>query len=252
MGIDSNHARFLLSARKRGVSFRRTITLGRQFCVLDVAEMRAMFAEFGWRAEGDVLNASNAYAEPFLKFLGAEDVVSLDANLYQGASVMHDLNLPIPEAMKGAFDVVVEGGTLEHIFNFPVAVQNCMEMLAPGGYYLGIGPANNFCGHGFYQFSPDLFFRIFSAENGFHVERMILCEVQADSDWFEVRDPLTAQQFVESLGAAKPTYLLVQARKLSNQPLFVTYPQQSVYRQLWNQNCPGADRSKLIVPASRT
>jgi len=191
MGIDSNHARFLLSARKRGVGFRRTITLGRQFCVLDVAAMRSMLAEFGWHTEGNVLSASNAHAEPFLQFLGAERVVSLDANPYQGASVLHDLNLPIPESLKCAFDAVIEGGTLEHIFNFPVAIQNCMEMLVPGGHFLGIGPANNFCGHGFYQFSPDLFFRIFSTENGFEVERMILCEVQADADWFEVRDPLT-------------------------------------------------------------
>jgi SAM-dependent methyltransferase len=251
MGIDSNHARFLLSARKRGVGFRRTITLGRQFCVLDVAEMRSLLAEFGWRTDGDVLSACKAHPEPFLKFLGADEVVALDASPYQGASVLHDLNLPIPLAVKNAFDVVIEGGTLEHIFNFPIAVQNCMEMLVPGGYDLGIGPANTFCGHGFYQFSPDLFFRIFSFENGFKLERMILCEVQPDSDWFEVHDPITAQQFVESLGTSKPTYLLVQARKLANQFLFMTYPQQSVYHLLWEEKSPGAEYDKLIVPPSR-
>jgi hypothetical protein len=127
-----------------------------------------------------------------------------------------------------------------------------MEMLAPGGRYLGISPANNFCGHGFYQFSPDLFYRIFSALKGFMVERMILCEVQTDSDWFEVLDPHTVQQFVEYLGGSKPTYLLVQARKLTTQPIFATYPQQSVYNLLWADKYPGADRGKLILPSSRT
>ena len=216
------------------------------------AELRSVLAEFGLSTDGDVLNASNAYAEPFLQFLGAEEIISLDANSYQGASMLHDLNLPIPEAMKCAFDVVIEGGTLEHIFNFPIAIQNCMEMLVPGGCYLGIGPANNFCGHGFYQFSPDLFFRIFSAENGFKVERMILCEVQANAEWFEVRDPHTEQQFVEFLSTSKPTYLLVQAKKLAHRPLFKRYPQQSVYQLLWDNKTPGAERSKLIVPTSRT
>jgi hypothetical protein len=30
-----------------------------------------------------------------------------------------------------------------------------------------VTPANNQMGHGFYQFSPELFFRVFSQENGY-------------------------------------------------------------------------------------
>jgi len=35
-------------------------------------------------------------------------------------------------------------------------------------------PASNLCGHGFYQFSPELFYRALNATNGFEVERMIM------------------------------------------------------------------------------
>jgi hypothetical protein len=37
-------------------------------------------------------------------------------------------------------------------------------------------------------------------ENGFKVERMILCGVRAHADWFEVQDPLAVGQLVESMG----------------------------------------------------
>ena len=69
--------------------------------------------------------------------------------------------------LKNKYTLVIDGGCLEHIFNFPVAIKNCMEMLQEGGHFIGITPANNLMGHGFYQFSPELYFRIFSKENGF-------------------------------------------------------------------------------------
>jgi SAM-dependent methyltransferase len=226
--------------------------IGRQFCVMGADELHSMFEEFGLDPEGSVLNAAKGYAEPILEFLGAEEIVSLDANSYQDASLVHDMNLPIPGELKNRFDVVVEGGSLEHIFNFPVAVKNCMEMLVPGGSYLGVGPADNFCGHGFYQFSPDLYFRVLSPENGFILERMILCGVKADADWLEVLDPLATRQFVESLGSNNPTYVLVHAQKLQNRRIFEKFPEQSVYTLLWKGEHPGEDRAKFIIPSPRT
>ena len=53
------------------------------------------------------------------------------------------------------------------IFNFPVAIRNLMRMAKVGGQVFLTTPANNFCGHGFYQFSPELAYRIFALENGF-------------------------------------------------------------------------------------
>jgi SAM-dependent methyltransferase len=219
--------------------------------VLEGNQIERLLTEFGFRPDPEILKASNSFGEPLLRFLGAQEIVSVDASPYQGASVLHDMNLPIPDDLKGRFDVVLEGGTLEHIFNFPVAMRNCMEMLAPGGFYLGISPANNFCGHGFYQFSPDLFFRIFSQENGFRIERVILCEVSEDAEWFEVLDPLKVSQFVETLGGVKPTYLLIHAKKLEDVPLFRRYPEQSVYTMLWKGEFPGKDSAKLTLPGSK-
>ena len=87
----------------------------------------------------------------------------MDASSFEGATVVHDLNLPITEALKGRFDVVCDAGTIEHVMNFPTAIRNCMEMVRVGGHLILGTPANNFFGHGFYQFSPELWFRLFSS-----------------------------------------------------------------------------------------
>ena len=89
----------------------------------------------------------------------------MDFSAYEGAAILHDLNEPVGDELKEKFTFVLDGGTLEHIFNFPVAITGAMEMVAVGGHLAIVTGGNNFFGHGFYQFSPELFFRAFNLEN---------------------------------------------------------------------------------------
>ena len=95
---------------------------------------------------------------------------------YQNASVLHDMNVPIPATLCERFSTVIDGASLEHVFNFPCAVANCiLQMVRVDGHFLGINPANNMVrGHGFYQLSPELYFRVFQPNNGFRMERVIV------------------------------------------------------------------------------
>src|SRR6185295_9992131 len=126
------------------------------------------------------------YAEPLFHALGARKVFALDASAFEGAQVVHDLNLPIGPDLQEKFDLVYDGGTLEHVFNFPVALKNCMQLVRPGGQLILHTVTNNYCGHGFYQFSPELFFRALSPENGFEMERMVLHRIGPYGRWYEV------------------------------------------------------------------
>ena len=56
--------------------------------------------------------------------------------------------------------MVIDGGLLEHVFDFPTAIRNCMRMVRQGGHLILNLPVNNFPGHGFYRFSPELVFRV--------------------------------------------------------------------------------------------
>ena len=137
--------------------------------------------------------------------------------------------------MKRRFTVVFDGGSLEHIFNFPVAIRNCMEMVQCNGHFIGIVPCNNYMGHGFYQFSPELFFRIFTEENGFKMEKMILYETSPMARWYQVFDPQEIGRRVE-VRTRRNTLLIIQARKVAVKSLFTTTPQQSDYAAIW-QGC---------------
>jgi hypothetical protein len=237
MGLDINGTRFLLYARARGVSFDRTAMLGRQELLVGEADLEKNIRQFGLTVPDEVLGAIFSgpphHAEGFLEWLGADEIISFDASAYEGASVVHDLNEPVPDEYKGRFSAVLDGGTLEHIFNFPAAIKNCMEMVAEGGHFLAITPTNNHSGHGFYQFSPELFFRIFSEENGFELEHLIVFEETVDSPWYEVSDPKTVNERV-ILVNDYPTMLLIIARRIKSVEIFRSSPQQSDYAAAWN------------------
>ena len=137
------------------------------------------------------------YADRFWRdILGVRDLSTIDNSDYEGASIVHDLNRPVPPELWEGFDAVVEAGSLEHIFNFPVAIANLMKMVRVGGTIFLTTVANNLCGHGFYQFSPELIYRVFSPENGFDNTSVVFLEAGSPSvelvpitRSYEVADP---------------------------------------------------------------
>lgn len=90
----------------------------------------------------------------------------LDCSSFEGADYLHDLNLPIPDKLKGMFATVLDSGTIEHVFDVRRALMNTAEMLAPGGRVIHLSPVNNYVNHGFWQLSPTMFFDYYEA-NGF-------------------------------------------------------------------------------------
>ncbi len=232
MGLDSTGTTFLFAARAAGVSFRKTATLGRQGFAPEAATFQKLLdsREAGHSAER-FLRESGDYAEKLFQFLGAEETVAIDNSAYEGASIVADMNVPIAATLKERFSAIVDGGCLEHVFNFPQAIRNCMDMLSVGGHFVGITPANNFCGHGFYQFSPELFFRVFSPANGF-VTRAVL--TKENERWYRVIDPEKYGGRVE-LQNNRPTYLFVLAEKVAQREVFSEPPQQSDYARQWKE-----------------
>ena len=235
MGLDIKGTRGLLYANQNGANFSRTAMIGRQELHLNVAALARNLRDFGFSAAAKdaarLLSEERGYAEPFLRVLGASEIVSFDASDFEGASCIHDFNLPIDKTFSASFTVVLECGSLEHIFNFPQAISNCMEMVQVGGTFIGITPANNFLGHGFYQFSPEVFFRIFSPDNGFELSRILAFESGRD-EWYEVMDPRVIGERVTLINR-RETYLLVIAKRTALVPIFANSFQQSDYSAQW-------------------
>jgi hypothetical protein len=237
MGLNINHVKFLLNAKMRGVPFNRVLMIGRQSLAITPDDIKKLLKlPIDEKLKKDILQlrlGSDMYAEELFYILGAQNVDSMDKTSYEGATINHDLNLPVPEELKEKYDIVLDGGSLEHIFNFPVAIKQCMEMLKINGHYFGMTPFNNFAGHGFYQFSPELFLSIFSSENGFEILDIILYEEDGVNSWYKILNPKTCYRGITFQNKV-PTLLLILAEKKEAKAIFSIYPQQQIYQEAWS------------------
>jgi SAM-dependent methyltransferase len=240
MGITYEDARVLCDAALDGVTFERTLTLGHQRSYLTAKHLSEFAEDLGVEVPKELL-APDAYSDPFFwEFLRASTLESMDASAFEGATVLHDLNSRVPARHEQSFDAVIDSGTLEHVFNFPVALANCMRMLRVGGRLFVFTNGNNFMGHGFYQFSPELFYRALSCDTGFEVEQMLAVEYRfigaefgSLRPWYSVADPDVVRRRV-MVTNEHPLGLLVRAKKTEHRAEpFERYPLQSDYVRAW-------------------
>lgn len=251
MGLCYWEARQLWDAKCAGVSFARTLMVGRQSLSLHPREVRYFQAQRQRRAPSteDALRGYRFgdYADAFLTdYLGVRELTTLDASAYEGAGLVHDMNTPLPLERAGTYDAVIESGSLEHIFNVPVALVNLMNLVRPGGRLFLATPANNLCGHGFYQFSPELLYRVFADDNGFEIARMTMYEARSPSvelshndTAFAVIDPAAVRERVHLLSRG-PVMLLMEALKTRQEEPFRTFPMQSDYAARWKASTEAA------------
>jgi hypothetical protein len=173
----------------------------------------------------------NGFAEElFIQLLGADKVESIDASTYEGATVVEDLNALFNRPER--YSAVVDCGTLEHCFHAPHAFTNIINLCEPGGHIIHVLPSNNYCGHGFYQFSPELFFSMYSRARGFEILGVYLAEEGNSTRWWKVQSPLERKGRVTLCNSIE-THVLVLARKLegAKTPAHES-PHQSDYEQL--------------------
>lgn len=236
MAITDNDFAFFLRAREKGVSFGEVMTLGRLNLYASKNSISQKLAEKSVsNLDVGILEFETGYSESLFKMLGAETADSIDFSDYENATFIHDMNQPIPDDLKKRYSLVIDGGTVEHIFNFPTAIKNGMEMVKVGGHYIGVTPANNTMGHGFYQFSPELYYRIFSEENGFEVTDMFVVPMTDEGvafGWYKVPDPIAVNSRIYLTNSVQ-TQLYFCAKRISEKPVFAKTPQQSDYAKTW-------------------
>ncbi len=237
MAISAKDCAILFFSKKAlGLSFQRTLMLGRLNLNASKSDIESCLEKYNSPELTKINDVAwpDEYAEPLFRILGAKNVESIDHSDYEKATIIHDMNLPIDKNFNGKFTCLVDGGTLEHVFNMPIAIKNCMDLLEVGGHFFGVSPANNQMGHGFYQFSPELFYRIFSSENGFEVIKMFVTTTDVKGGWYEVSDPKTVNSRVMLVNDVALN-LVVIARKTEDKEAFnMGYPHQSDYQSVWN------------------
>lgn len=100
------------------------------------------------------LDRGNVDASMFFEMLGFSKCSTLDALELDGpVTVLHDLNKPIPKSLHASHDLVIDGGTIEHVFDVAMALRNTVNLVRPGGLVMHASPVLLY-DHGFYGINP--------------------------------------------------------------------------------------------------
>lgn len=169
--------------------------------------------------------------------LGFDEVRSIDYSDFEDADYVLDLNNPVPESLHNKFDAIYDGGTLEHVFNFPQSLKNIHNMLKPGGIIMHASPSHNHVDHGFYMFSPTIYYDYYTA-NSYNVVRANIFEYEAAHDkctWLVYKyvpgmlDPISHGGWGKKLLG-----IWFVAQKTTHATCDVI-PQQSFYKRAWER-----------------
>jgi hypothetical protein len=222
MGVDKTARRAIIKAIGLLTQRKTALTLGRQLLHL------------GPEYLDDLWISQNVF----------ETVDSVDCSPYEGASIIHNMNTAIDSTFK-KYDFIYDGGFTEHIFNVPQVLENVIDFLEVGGVFCSVTPNNNASGHGFYQFSPELFLSCFTKTYGMEILHMwiaIACSEDINS-WIDVYNNKYTEgnRTTQKFNSSECIYIVVIARKVSDdrESLIENPPNQFSYEQVdWKKSGP--------------
>lgn len=114
--------------------------------------------------------------ELYFNTLGFNQVESIDISSNAEPSFVEDLGEDISNTkLLKNFDLIFDGGTLEHIFNPEKALNNIKKMLKLNGHIIHQVPCNNLVEHGYFQFSPSYLKQFYEQNNFFVKEILLIC-----------------------------------------------------------------------------
>jgi hypothetical protein len=231
MGIDYTSLEAILLSQKYLIKKNKMLTLGKQHIHIDKSTFDSILYKNG-------IVSSNFYSpnsETMFEKLGFFKIDSLDYSSYEGATIVHDMNIKTNITQK--YDYIYDGGTIEHIFNTPQVLDNIINLLDVDGVFCSVTCNNNLSGHGFYQFSPELFLSSFTQKYGMELLSLKIAKVGSGSEsWIDV-------MYYGSDGTGRNTsrfdstnmvYIITIARKVSNDRASLIYdpPQQYSYNKI--------------------
>jgi len=176
MGIAKAAVKLLLKEASKRPFHGTVLQLGRQGVWLSYEELQKASQEFQVQLSdpGDITLSHNLLGRErgciddlcLFKSLGFSSVKSTDKFGYENADYIFDLNdSEVPKELNGKFDMIIDGGTLEHVFHVPNVLKNIHDLLRPGGRVFHLSPSTNHIDHGFYMFSPSLFWEFYKTNH---------------------------------------------------------------------------------------
>jgi len=243
MGFVPTFCRALISLHKTVGLKGPLLTLGNQDIWADYYELKSFFDELDCAyAEATVLSHTSrlleqhpdtekyVHARTFFEMFGITEYYDIDKFEIDKPQILHDLNTPVPAELREKFNLIIDSGTIEHIFDVRQVMENMISMCRTAGWIVHIAPASNFMDHGFYSFSPCFFFDFYRA-NGFEDFACYILQLNPDnmrerSPYFEYRYGMDLRPLIDPQRAV---LVFFAARKSSANPLVI--PTQGLYQE---------------------
>jgi len=182
MGILKPHIEIICSLKRKypGLFQKKTLTISQQAVYADEKQVKNILLKNNIKIKKidpsfdkknkipDWFNTKydkNINAQYLFSLFGSDQVFSSDSSKYENSDLVIDLNNRVNNKLINKFDNIVDIGTLEHVFDTCSALENYIRMLKKGGYLLIAVPCSNMIDHGFYTFSPTLFYDYFICNN---------------------------------------------------------------------------------------
>ncbi len=234
MGIAKDTVFMLLRTLRKRKTSGRALTLGVQGIGLQYDEAKTIFANYEYAVpaiepdqillDGHTQYGNTIHQKVFFKMLGYNIVESMDCWTEEGADFIHDLNRPIPRDLAGQFNLVYDGGTLEHVFDVKECLFNVVRLLQSEGMVIHHSPMNGYVNHGFYQFSPTLF-EDFYAANGF-TNCELYYHYRIGKSYYYVKHVKGAKVPLSGLGEECLSYFIATRGNILQEPVV---PMQGMY-----------------------
>lgn len=239
MGLATGLMPFLMQEGARRPWSGDVLTLGRQNIAVTGKDLTRLNADPSLRClvRQPISSDDRLSDHQLFRALGFDRVFALDINAYENADYIVDMNAAcVPSHLQGRFDLVFDGGTLEHVFDIATALRNTCQMVKPGGRIMHMGPMSNCADHGFYSFSPVLFADFYSA-NKWDIHRITVARFEPDTDFWELTDyhPNDYGTLGQLGGGA---YLVLVCVQATSESTFDLIPQQSFFKKLWAETHP--------------
>lgn len=190
MGINSSAFKLILEECKKRPFKGRALLLGNQYYFQNMEDTKENLEEYKLNYDSSLLSVSEDPKQregkfvdfpSILKSLNIVEVDIMDFSDYEGANIIQDLNTLIKNHnIFEKYDLIIDGGTLEHVFHVPNAFENLFKLLKIGGRILHFAPSSNHVDHGFYMFSPTLFHDYYTT-NDYIINEIYLYSYRADN-----------------------------------------------------------------------
>jgi hypothetical protein len=170
------------------------------------------------------------FCEQFFIELGFKNVDSLDNSSYEGATIIYNMNNPVPSHFK-KYDYILDVGTIEYLYNLSQVCENIINLLNIDGVYVSITPKNVLSGQGIYQFTPEFYLSFFSKRYGMEVQALYLANVgNGFNDWIDVINSKN--------DGVEYDYIIAIIKKISDErdSLLTTVPDHYIYENIGNKN----------------